>query len=220
MRAACTRFPAIIIVAVLMTACANGTDALMLSLMAYDIETTGLDVATAVIDEIGVQDVHAPDNSRDIWINIGFLLPQEIADIQHRDPGYPMEVGKPAAEALTEFFAFTRGATLVGHNIERFDHPFLRAAGERVGLPVTALDEPFIDTFPLAACLLGRWDDTGYRLPNDGGPMNFKLETLATYLGIAVDREKVHNALYDARVTTRVVQALASRAIDRLRELG
>ena len=176
--------------------------------------------AEDLIDEIGVQDVHAPKNFRDIWIDIGFPLPQEIVDIQRCDPRYPMDFGKPAADALTEFFAFIHGATLVGHNIERFDHPFLRVAGERVGLPVVALNEPFIDTFPLAACLLGRWDDDGYRLPNSGGPVNFKLETLATYLGIAVERERVHNALYDAQITARVVQSLLFRTIDRLRELG
>ncbi|WP_298335623.1 exonuclease domain-containing protein [Ferrimicrobium sp.] len=96
-------------------------------------------------------------------------------------------------EVLGAFTSFVGDATLVGHNL-RFDLSFLNAALSRWHAP--ALNGPTIDTLSLARRLLR------------GEVENFKLATLAEYLGL---RRPTHRALADVLTTTDLLHELIGR---------
>ena len=95
-------------------------------------------------------------------------------------------MGAPAIEqVLADFFKFTDGAYLVGHNVN-FDYRFVHYYGEQAGY---MFDKKLFDTLTLAQELLR------------GKLANYKLNTVADYYGLTFNH---HRAFDDACVTAKV----------------
>ncbi|XWX05090.1 helicase C-terminal domain-containing protein [Aggregatilineales bacterium SYSU G02658] len=160
-------------------------------LVSIDLETTGLNVETDAVIEIGaVKLVNGETiDVLDTLINPGVPLPPEtthITGIRQEDLR-----GKPTlADFLPTLREFIGDAAIVAHNAS-FDVAFLR----RVGL---LRANPVIDTLELASVLLPR-------MPRYG------LGSLAASLGIAMEEE--HRALADAKATAALYWHLWQRAL-------
>jgi len=162
----------------------------LLSFVAIDLETTGLDHFTDEIIEIGA---------------VRFEQGREVATFsQLIDPGRPLSVrvqhltgitpealaGKPRLrEVLPALMEFIGDLPLVAHNAG-FDAAFLRAGFARAGRD---LPNPFYDTMELAQVVLPTAPD-------------HRLETLVNVLQIPVQRH--HRAEDDARACGRLLVAL------------
>ena len=95
-------------------------------------------------------------------------------------------VGAPEIEqVLADFFKFTDGAILVGHNVN-FDYRFVHYYGEQSGY---MFDKKLYDTLALAQEILR------------GKLANYKLNTVADYYGFTFNH---HRAYDDASVTAKV----------------
>lgn len=95
-------------------------------------------------------------------------------------------VGAPEVEkVLADFFKFTDGAVLVGHNV-MFDYRFVSYYGEQNGY---MFDKKIYDTLALAQDVLR------------GKLANYKLNTVADYYGFTFNH---HRAFDDACVTAKV----------------
>lgn len=95
-------------------------------------------------------------------------------------------VGKPEVDkVLADFYKFTDGAILVGHNVG-FDYRFVQYYGEQCGY---MFDKKQYDTLALAQEVLR------------GKLANYKLNTVADYYGFEFNH---HRAFEDAAVTAKV----------------
>ena len=95
-------------------------------------------------------------------------------------------VGQPEVEkVLADFYKFTDGAVLVGHNVG-FDYRFVQYYGEQCGY---MFDKKQYDTLALAQEVLR------------GKLANYKLNTVADYYGFEFNH---HRAFEDAAVTAKV----------------
>ena len=96
-------------------------------------------------------------------------------------------VGKPEVDkVLADFYKFTDGAILVGHNVG-FDYRFVQYYGEQCGY---MFDKKQYDTLALAQEVLR------------GKLANYKLNTVADYYGFEFNH---HRAFEDAAVTAKVL---------------
>jgi len=102
--------------------------------------------------------------------------------------------GKWAEEVFPKFTEFVGDAVLVGHNIRRFDFPFIQAHYSRLGLPLLTND--LLDTLELSRSVL--------RLPNH------KLGTIATHFQIST--AGAHRAMADVIMTREVLRRLLQDA--------
>jgi DNA polymerase-3 subunit epsilon/ATP-dependent DNA helicase DinG len=166
-------------------------------LVALDLETTGLNVETDLVIEIGaVKLVNGQVvGVLETLIDPGVPLPLEAIHITGiRDEDLR---GKPT---MTEFLPtlrdFVGDATVIAHNAS-FDLAFLRRAG-------LFRTNPVLDTLELASLLLPR-------MPRYG------LGSLAASLNIVMDEE--HRALADARATAALYWHLWQRALTLPEEL-
>jgi ATP-dependent DNA helicase DinG len=164
----------------------------MTSIVALDIETTGLDPQTDAILEIGAVRF---DGSRveDEWstlINPGRHIPEFITGLT----GISDEMVRQAPkirEVLDELAAFIGDLPILGHNIQ-FDLSFFKKYN------LFLLNER-IDTYELAAVLLP-------------SASRYNLGALGQALGIPLPA--THRALDDARVTHGVYQRVLTRAME------
>ena len=92
-----------------------------------------------------------------------------------------MLAGKPGIEeVMPDFYKFTRGSVLVGHNIAGFDMKFLQKSAVECGY---WFENDILDTLTFAR-------------ENLTGVPNYKLNTVADYLGVTL--ESHHRATDDA----------------------
>jgi len=163
----------------------------MTSIVALDLETTGLDHERDAIIEIGARRF---DGSRveDEWttlVNPGRHIPEFISNLT----GISDEMVRQAPrirEVLDDLAAFIGDAPILGHNIQ-FDLSFLKKYG------LFGLSER-IDTYEMAAVLLP-------------SASRYNLGALGQALGIPLPAS--HRALDDARVTHVVFQRLFAQAL-------
>ncbi len=102
-------------------------------------------------------------------------------------------IGAPEIErVLADFYKFTDGAILVGHNVI-FDYRFVKYYGEQCGY---MFDKKQYDTLTLAQELLR------------GQIANYKLNTVADYYGFTFNH---HRAFDDACVTAKVFMELVKK---------
>lgn len=158
----------------------------MPSIVALDIETTGLDSAKDVIIEIGAVrfNGHRIEDEWSSLINPGRPIPPFIT----RLTGITNEMVARAPyiqDVYADLVEFVGNAPILGHNIQ-FDLSFLRRRG---GL----LDNQTIDTYEMAAVILPRAER--YNLGALGETLNIPLPA-------------THRALDDARVTRAVYSQL------------
>lgn len=148
----------------------------------FDIETTGLNPDADRICEIaaiGVMD-GLPQETFSTLVNIGGGMPEAASKVNGITDG--MLAGAPSiAEALDAFLAFIgEDAVLAGHNIVKFDIPFVQGAASRCGRALRYRAE--VDTLEIARLL---WPDTG----------SHSMDAYRKRLGI--ERSDAHRALAD-----------------------
>ncbi len=157
----------------------------------FDLETTGLNNSPATgkmdkIIEIGavkIQDGEIKEKFSS-FVACDERLSGEIISLTGITD--EMLVGAPTIDkVIADFFKFTDGAYLVGHNVN-FDYRFVRFYGEENGY---AFDQKQFDTLALAQELLR------------GLIPNYKLNSIADYYGFTFNH---HRAFDDACVTAKV----------------
>ena len=158
----------------------------------FDLETTGLNFLESEIIEIGAIKIKkggAISERFSTFVKPTKDIPKEITDltgITNED----VKDGTPLATALADFYKFTRGSTLVGHNIS-FDYGFINYYGRKVGYDFST--NPQHDTYKLAQKYLP-------------GLKNYKLKTVADYFGVSL--KNAHRAYNDAYATAEVFMKL------------
>jgi DNA polymerase-3 subunit alpha (Gram-positive type) len=157
-------------------------------IVAFDLETTGLDAGRERMTEIGAVLFSGGRivDTFQTFVNPGKPIPKEITaltGIRDRDvfdaPG--------EEEALRAFLRFAGGRPLAAHNAE-FDMGFIRAAAGRAGIP---LEPVYIDTLVLAQLLLPELN-------------RHKLDLVSAHLGLPGFRH--HRASDDAAVVARILE--------------
>jgi predicted DnaQ family exonuclease/DinG family helicase len=164
----------------------------MTSIVAIDLETTGLDASKDVIIEIGAVRFsdHRIDDEFSTLINPGRHIPDFITQLT----GISDEMVRQAPhlqDVLEELETFVGDSTVLGHNV-RFDLGFLQK--HRI-----LQFNDVIDTYELASVLL----PTASR---------YNLGALGQLLGIPLPA--THRALDDARVTHRVYLCLHEAGLE------
>lgn len=164
-----------------------------------DVETTGLDPATAELIEIGAILV-----DRETGLSLG-TLETKIAptSIETAEPQALAVNGYNAAEwqnapsltdAMTKFAEFTRGATLMAYNVT-FDYGFLREAFRKTGVQDTMRYQR-LDLLTLA------WS----KLPPSA---SYSLKNVCIALGLEPE-PAVHRGINGAMKAFEVYQALTA----------
>ncbi len=161
----------------------------METLVALDLETTGLDSERDAVIEIGAIRFRGTRVEAE-WstlVNPGRPLPPFIVQLTGIEDNM-LSAAPRLSEVVGELEAFASDAPILGHNVG-FDLSFLRRRG-------LLTENPRLDTFDLASVLL----PTAAR---------YRLGSLAEALGIPV--RSTHRALDDARTTRAVYLALLER---------
>ena len=119
-------------------------------------------------------------------------IPEKVKEITHINND--MVAGKPSfKDVLPDFFKFTRGAVLVGHNISGYDFPLLMKYAAPEGY---VFDNDIEDTLILARKYITESRHLG-------------LEALSRTFGIS--HENAHRAMADVLATLEVLRIIADR---------
>ena len=171
------------------------------TLVALDLETTGLDANRDAIIQIGAVKFRGEriEGEYETLVNPGVPIPGFISELTGITDA--MVARAPAlAAALPELLRFVGNAPVIGHNL-KFDLGFLQKHG-------ALRNNVSIDTYDLASALLP-------------SASRYALVALAAELGVPL--RDAHRALNDARATQQVYGLLAKRAdelsLDTLSEL-
>jgi len=151
----------------------------MTSIVAIDIETTGLEENRDAIMEIAAVKFkdHRVENEFSTLINPGRHIPEFITGLTGIDDAMVSQAPR-LRDVIHELEAFVGDAPVVGHNV-RFDVGFLQKSG------ILQFNQ-IIDTYELAAVLMP-------------SASRYNLGALGSQLGIPLPA--THRALDDARVT-------------------
>ncbi len=165
----------------------------MQSIVAIDLETTGLDPRRDSIIEIGAVrfNENGIQDEYQTFINPGKPIPPFITQLT----GIKNEqvVNAPdIRSAIPELVVFVDKSPILGQNLG-FDLGFLRKYA-------VFTENPTIDTFDIASVVLPQ-------------ARRYNLGALGVELGIPLDDE-LHRAVNDARLTARVYQKLFERIMD------
>lgn len=158
----------------------------------FDFETTGLMVDSDMITEIGAVKLINGEIVEYFatFVNPEMHIPEEVT----KKTGITDDMVKDApkiSEVMGDFFKFTRGAVLAGHNIINFDMLFLRRLGEK---NCYQFDNNVKDTLDLSRKFLV-------------GLSNYRLATVCESLGISL--EGAHRAYNDCVANAKVFKHLA-----------
>ncbi len=164
----------------------------MLSLVALDIETTGLDHQTDSIIEIGAIRFSARrvDGEWSTLVNPGRRIPPFITQLTGITDQMVIEA-PPIRAVVADLSDFVGDAVVLGHNVG-FDLSFLRKQG-------ILRQNDSIDTYEMASVLM----------PNAG---RYNLSALGQALGVPLSA--THRALDDARVTRAIFLRLYEMALE------
>ncbi len=161
------------------------------NIVVFDIETTGLDPESDQIIELGAVKIENGNivEKFSTFVKPTRAIPREVS----RLTGITNEMVKdapPIEFVIRDFYDFTRGCVLSGHNLIGFDIKFIKREGENVGL---VFDNDLIDTMNEARVS---------RLKIS----RFNLSTVTKALGISL--EGAHRAWNDAFATAQVLLKL------------
>lgn len=118
----------------------------------FDLETTGLYPDKDSIIEIGAVKVrnHEVVDQLDILVNPGFSIPTKIVHLTGISDAM-VQAAPGISDALAAFYDFIGDDVIVGHNIHRFDIPFVKNAAEKCGKKLFM--NQYMDTLPLSQAL-------------------------------------------------------------------
>ena len=173
----------------------NGT------LVVYDTETTGLDLAKDEPVQISAIKINRAGEILETFDKM--ILPSvPISRTAYETHGFDLEYirthdGVSLPQALEAFSRFVEGSVLIGHNSMRFDAPLLRRCFKDAGLPAPRIVEEY-DTLVIAKRFLPYLPD-------------FKLATLCEKYGVV--NEAAHNALGDITATGKVLLQLIAQEV-------
>lgn len=119
-------------------------------------------------------------------INPGIPCTREAAAVHGLSEEFIFRNGRPLKEVIPEFVTFCSGATLVGHNIIKFDLEFINNHLRQLGM--APLQHEVIDTCQMARKKLNL--------------ANYQLKTLAQHYN--VEYSNAHRALRDVEITREV----------------
>lgn len=155
------------------------------SFVVFDFETTGFDAKTSEIIEIGAVKIEGGKivSTFSSFIKPSQSIPQEITDLT-TITNKMVEDSPSINYVIPDFYKFCYGAGLVAHNIA-FDFSFLNEIAKKMNYN---FDNPQYDTLNMARQKLL-------------GLKNFKLETVATRLGVSL--VGAHRAVNDAMATAK-----------------
>ncbi len=162
------------------------------TIVVFDIETTGLDPESCEITELGaVKIVNGQVKEKfQTFVKPQKPIPPEVTELTHITNA--MVAHAPSIDdVIVDFYNYTRGCIISGHNVIGFDMKFIKKAGAARGLN---FDNNMIDTLVVSRT-------AGLRLPN------YKLGTVAKALGISL--EGAHRAYNDAYATGMVLLKLS-----------
>ena len=166
-----------------------------------DIETTGLDLRSARLLQIGAVTLVEGRNGKPeelaILVDPGVPIPGAATAI-HGIADHDVRGAADPARALAEFTRFLGGRPVIGHSVG-FDLAVLAAEARRLGKPPLACE--FLDTRRLAEIVAPSLPD-------------FTLETLCAWLELVPEGR--HTAIGDARTTASIFRKL----LPRLRRCG
>jgi DNA helicase-2/ATP-dependent DNA helicase PcrA len=171
------------------------------SIVALDVETTGLDPARDEVVEVGAVRLDAGVETASFHALVRPTVPLGVSGSVH---GLSEErlarEGRPAADVFADLAAFVGPLPIAGHNA-RFDTAILEAHARRAGVALSL--PPPSDTLGIARRL---WD-----LPR------YDLAACASHAGVPAP--EAHRALADARVAAgllvRLGEALRAGAFER-----
>lgn len=118
-----------------------------MKIVAFDLETTGLDPEKDRILEFCFMELDQELNEKGRWtrlVNPGIPIPQETIDI-HGITDDMVEGEPPFSTHAARIEKLIEGATLLGHNV-RFDIGFLHAELVRAGRQGLDVNHPHMDT--------------------------------------------------------------------------
>ncbi|TPM58995.1 DNA polymerase III subunit epsilon [Mesorhizobium sp. B2-2-4] len=164
--------------------------------IAIDTETTGVDIRTDRIAEIGaieLYDLLPTGRTFHAYVNPGVLMPTDATDVHGLTDSFLADKTTFAniAPSLMEFIG---DALLVAHNAS-FDIGMLNAELVRLGLPILA--NTVIDTLAMA------------RAKHPGAPCS--LDSLCRRYGVPTAARTKHGALIDAQLLAAVYVELVGR---------
>lgn len=175
-------------------------------IVAFDLETTGLESSKEAITEIGAVILEKGEIKErfQTFVNPGKLIPPFITNLT----GITDEMVKDAPsqeEAVRAFLHFAGEYPLAAHNAD-FDMGFLRAVSRRYGIP---FESTALDTLPLAQNLL----------PDLG---RYKLDIIARHLKLPdfQHHRAVDDALTVAYMLNPLFQMLRERGVERTAQIN
>ena len=161
--------------------------------VAFDLETTGLDVRTVSIVQIGavkIADGKIVETFHSL-VNPMCAIPPETTKIHGITDD--MVVSAPEfSDILPDFYKFTRGCTLVGQNLFGYDLPILNRLAKDGGY---VFDNPTLDTLIIAKQHIN--------LPR------YNLDMLCKHFGVIL--VNAHSADADALATSKCFMKLAEK---------
>lgn len=167
-----------------------------LRIAVFDLETTGLYPSHDHIIQIAYVPVSGGQiagGEREWKVNPGddVEIPAEILALTHLDEAELRAA--PTIDIVLPEFAEAVGTRIVaGHNVKRFDLPFVRRAERHVGVGVQT--DYYIDSLRLARKL-------------KPGQADHKLATCAAAYGLPFDSGALHDALADTRLCAGLLLA-------------
>ena len=161
------------------------------SIVVFDIETTGLDPETDQIIELGAVKIENGNIAEKFstFVKPTKKIPFEVVELTGITEDMVADA-PPIELVIKEFYEFTRGCTICGHNVINFDIKFIRREGDNYDL---VFDNPIIDTMNEARVA---------KLNTS----RFNLGTVTKLLGISL--EGAHRAWNDAFATAQVLLKL------------
>lgn len=164
------------------------------TLVIFDLETTSKMADSAHIVQISALKVvdGAEKQKFDTFVKPPIHIPEEVVEVHHIDDE-TVENAPKIEEVIPDFFKFTRGAILVGHNVISYDYPIINRVASEFGY---IFDNELLDTLALARKYMPEMS-------------NHKLTTLSKNLKI--EHENAHRADSDVFATWGVLKEIARR---------
>lgn len=185
-----------------------------ITLVAFDLETTGLSSVKDEIIEVGaVKFTFAKVGGKLDVVEKGTFesfvrpdrhIPEEATRVNHITDAMVENAPTPA-EVFPNFLRFCgQNSVLVAHNGHGFDVPFLKQGLRKAGLSVPKL--PTMDSLKVARNLMR--DNASFKL----GDLAARLAQTGE-ISLKLDAAELHRALYDCRVLAQVMGRMILKAV-------